>query len=431
MPKAGGDGRCRILSGRSIEKVGVILVHGIGEQRRFEHLESETRKIVDAIIENYGQRRRDVTVTLTAGSGDAFLGRQGTWVSGADAPLHVLVETAGKIVDIAFYEVWWADINERSTLGKQIRFWLWGMSLPGIVTHNTKFLPGAALTTRLPHNAGKLTWWHRLRMGYISILFGISTLSVAFVNLILERLSFSPLPFSETLVNYLAAVKLYSQDRRAGGSPMDGPDEPPRVAIRRRMIRTMIDLAAAGYDRWYILAHSLGSVVAWNGLMEIDRALPNYLSEDQWNDLRVRPLRGLSPTQFSITAMLPCRPLWLGAYETIDRDVLFKKFCGLLTYGSPLERFSALWSTMVPINLHEDPFPRGTEWVNVYDPTVRLPRVSSTSIQQPLLARAIPRLHQTTLRAAPRQYCFSAIFAILRFRECGRCDARSIAQTCW
>jgi hypothetical protein len=83
-------------------------------------------------------------------------------------------------------------------------------------------------------------------------------------------------------VNYLSGVKLYSQDMRAGGSPMDGPDEPPRAAIRRRMVRTMVDVAAAGYDRWYILAHSLGSIVAWNGVMETERALPNYLDRERW-----------------------------------------------------------------------------------------------------------------------------------------------------
>ena len=96
---------------RPVEKVGVIFVHGIGEQGRFEHLESETRKIVDAIIARYGARRRDVTVGLTVGSGDAFQGTQATWVSGADAPLHAFVDLNNRIVDIAFHEVWWADVN--------------------------------------------------------------------------------------------------------------------------------------------------------------------------------------------------------------------------------------------------------------------------------------------------------------------------------
>lgn len=107
------------IHGKRVERVGAIIVHGIGEQKRFEFLEGETRKIVDAIIGNYGQRRRDVTTTLTTGAGDSYRGEQASWVSGRDAPLHCLVELDDKIVDIAFHEVWWADINEALTLGKQ------------------------------------------------------------------------------------------------------------------------------------------------------------------------------------------------------------------------------------------------------------------------------------------------------------------------
>lgn len=357
-----------VIRGKPIERIGAIVVHGIGEQRRFEHLECETRKIVDAIIAKYGHRRRDVTVTLSTGTGDAYHGNQSSWVSGSDAPLHALVHFEHKIVDVAFHEVWWADVNETLTLGKQVRFWLWGLSLPGIVTRKPSNLPGAS-HTRPPKRAGKLTWRNRLRLLYISILFGFSAFSVAWVNMLLKRLQFSPFISTAVVVNYLSGVKLYSQDKRAGGSPMDGPDEPPRAAIRRRMVRTMIDVAAAGYDRWYILAHSLGSVIAWNGLMETGEALPNYLDRATWESPKLKPFRATSATPINVNAMMPNRPLWLGRREIIDRDALFAAFRGVLTYGAPLERFCALWNNMVPINKKEDPFPSGAEWVNVYDPT--------------------------------------------------------------
>jgi len=355
-------------SGKPVEKVGAILVHGIGEQRRFEHLEGETRKIVDAIIARYGARRRDVTPVLTTGPSDVFLGDQADWVSGGEAPLRVLVELPDTIVDIGFHEVWWADINEKLTIGKQIKFWAWGLSLAGIATHNSPFLPGAS-HTRPPQNAGALSFRNRTRMAYTSALFGLSAFSVALINLVLKRLGFSALPLTATIVNYLSAVKLYSQEKRAGGGTMDGPDEPPRAAIRRRMIRAMIEVAEAGYDRWYIIAHSLGTVVAWNGLMEIQQTLPNYIDQTCWNAPEMRPLRAISPTPFELNAMLPNRPVWVGHHDIINRDALFDTFRGVLTYGSPLERFCALWSAMVPINRVEDPFPEGSEWVNVYDPT--------------------------------------------------------------
>lgn len=176
------------ILGKPVERVGVIVVHGIGEQGRYEHLESETRKIVDAIIDIYGQRRRDVTVTLSTGTDDAFHGTQSSWVSGSEAPLHALVELKRHVVDVAFHEVWWADVNEALTLGKQVRFWLWGLSLPGIATRNKRVLPGALQQTRRPDHADELTWWHRIRMGYVSVLFGLSAFSIAFINMILKRL---------------------------------------------------------------------------------------------------------------------------------------------------------------------------------------------------------------------------------------------------
>lgn len=359
------------IAGKDVERVGVIIVHGIGEQKRFEFLEGETRKIVDAIIAQYGaaDQRRLVTPTLTTGTGDAFLGAHSSWAAGPEAPLHILVQLKnGKTVDIAFHEVWWADINESLTLGKQIRFWWWGLSLPGITQHKETFLPGAANRTRPPHHAGWLPWYNRWRMAFVSMLFGFSAFSVALVNMILKRLDFSPLPSSTILVNYLSGVKLYSQDKRAGGSPMDGPDEPPRAAIRRRMIRVMVDVAAQDYKRWYILAHSLGTIVAWNGLMEIEAALPNYLDQERWSAIKGK-LGGTSEHDFNIDAMMPNRPLWLEPRDIIKRDALFANFRGILTYGSPLERFCALWSVMVPINKIEDPFHKDSEWVNVYDPT--------------------------------------------------------------
>lgn len=356
---------------KHVERVGAIIVHGIGEQKRFEFLEGETRKIVDAIVGQYGVkgRRRYVTPTLATGSGDAFLGAHSSWAAGAEAPLHTMVELDDRIIDIAFHEVWWADINETLTLGKQIRFWWWGLSLPGTATHHDQFLTGAKDRTRQPEHSGQLPLHNRLRMAFVSMLFGFSAFSIALINMILKRLDFSPFLSTDILVNYLSGVKLYSQDKRAGGSPMDGPDEPPRAAIRRRMIRVMIDVARSGYDRWHILAHSLGTIVAWNGLMEIQQALPNYLDRKCWDSLGGNPLRSTVADPFPVDAMMPNRPLWVKDNEIISRDALFEKFRGILTYGSPLERFCALWSAMVPINVDEDPFRDGAEWVNAYDPT--------------------------------------------------------------
>jgi len=355
------------LRGKPIETIGVLIVHGIGEQRRFEHLESEARKIIDAILAKYASRRSDVTVSLTTGASDAFHGEQSGWLSGAVAPLRTFVELDNKVVEISFHEIWWADVNERLSLGKQIRFWLWGLSIAGMAPYKEKVLPNAKDMT-LPTNAGTLTWWRRSRLAYVSMMFGLSAFSIALINVVLKRVNLGPLLSTNTIVNYLSGVKLYSQHVRAGGSPLDGPDEPPRAAIRRRMVRAIFDAAAAGYDRWYILAHSLGSVVAWNAIMEPEETLPNYLDQARLDlATRIPGLTGMSDNRITINPMLPSRPIWLGEREIVSRKSLFRNFRGILTYGCPLERFGALWPATVPVN--PKPFSNDAEWINVYDPT--------------------------------------------------------------
>lgn len=60
------------------ERIGIVLVHGIGEQRRFEHLEGQARLLVEAI-----RRRRgaEVTVDILSASGGSYRSEQYTWAS--------------------------------------------------------------------------------------------------------------------------------------------------------------------------------------------------------------------------------------------------------------------------------------------------------------------------------------------------------------
>src|SRR6266705_3336939 len=105
------------------ERIGIIFVHGIGEQKRYEHLDGEVRDIIRA-LEVKGCR---ATVDLRDGRDAAFLGEQNTWQSDPNnAPVRVLVRALGEPDKHLFlHEVWWADVNEPYSLGKQVRFWGW------------------------------------------------------------------------------------------------------------------------------------------------------------------------------------------------------------------------------------------------------------------------------------------------------------------
>ena len=64
-----------------------------------------------------------------------------------------------------------------------------------------------------------------------------------------------------------------------------------------------------------------------------------------------------------------CQPIRIGRDLTIYRDKLFAKFKGLLTYGSPLDKFAAIWPPTVALNRDTKVFPKDAIWLNIWDPT--------------------------------------------------------------
>jgi hypothetical protein len=105
--------------------------------------------------------------------------------------------------------------------------------------------------------------------------------SLVLVTLTIGNLILSPffkrrIPGADIIVSYVGDVKLYQQDFWVRGDPpVSDRLHWPRVAIRRRAIHAMVEIAQSDIDRWYVLAHSLGTVVAFNALTETEHSLPN------------------------------------------------------------------------------------------------------------------------------------------------------------
>ena len=372
------------------ETVGVIVVHGIGEQRRFEHLDGEVRELVQALRARPGA---EVTVEIRSGRDGAFQAASDTWNSGPEAAVRVVVREpdkkqpagAERLTHIHFHEVWWADVNERFSLSKQIRFWFWGLSVwlvPPKPGSNRPGFGGMLLPTAPAMRLMPVRAFRRLQLFCIGVFFAVGAASVGMITFLAERLLGLGMPdWQRVLVNYVSGVKLYSQQHRLGGGfvPkgddfLDTMGEPPRVSIRRRMIRAIADVALQKeYDRWYILAHSLGTVVACNGLMEPAHAWPGYFEEEQWQTLSQAGLAGPARPGFNMPPagqVVPRRPVWLdGPYadDVAYRSRIFEKFRGILTFGSPLEKFAAIWPAQVAMS-SEPVFQPTTRWINVYDP---------------------------------------------------------------
>jgi hypothetical protein len=367
---------------RGDEEIGVILVHGIGEQRRFDHLDGQTRFLINALADLEVDGEVDqFTVTINPQAAAGFRAQSDTWVAGPDPSVTICVhhrlDGKPRWTKLQLHEVWWADVNEPYSIAKQFRFWLWALAVWSHQGKGAANLPTAdrVVPPLVPH---RRPLWDHVRLFALSSFFSILGMSVGLVTILVTRLFNVDTPqFLQILTNYVSAIKLYNQRRRYGPGLwwgreefLDATNEPPRVSIRRRMIRAIADVACNRcYKRWYIMAHSLGSVVAFNGLMETAYAWPGYLDNTRWDKLIAAHLAGPAAGDFKPTneRTLPPRPAWIHDNEIAYRSRIFERLGGILTYGSPLEKFAGLWPALVPIS-REPAFRADVTWINLLDP---------------------------------------------------------------
>jgi hypothetical protein len=111
------------------ERVGILLVHGIGEQRQFEHLLEVTRNMCRAMEADRTQGTLETEIILKTKPEGAYASNTQTW-SAEKAPIILRVRNKlGFVREFEFHEVWWADLAEPSTFTTLMDFWFWGTSL--------------------------------------------------------------------------------------------------------------------------------------------------------------------------------------------------------------------------------------------------------------------------------------------------------------
>lgn len=375
---------------RTTEDIGLLFVHGIGEQKKHEHLTACAREFAALVAESEGLIRLEVRDECET---DGRFTIDAVYRRGKEE----------EQVRLHLHEAWWADLGASGGLGEQIRFWLWSLGQwaaqvvrEGDPRRNTmklmdmpSFDASAAAPAPPATDAAKAEAAREAaeEPGLLSraparlLLFAAGMLAFLtlfswsaakrFISFLAQRL-----PSPSLIFLFLGDVKTYEEAGRHGKGSMIDPDQPMRTTIRRRVVSAMIAMAKRPeYDRWYVFAHSLGTVPAYNALQETEWALPNYLSEVEWNAL---PERFKTSTPFAppdpadrpgLDHMMPRRPPWLDGEIGIDRKQLFARFAGFVTYGSPLDKFAALWPRVVCINRQVAVFPRDCAWVNLYEPT--------------------------------------------------------------
>jgi len=390
---------------KTIERVGILLVHGIGETKKFENIEAVARNIATALLDD---PNLDVRVIINTSDNAGFRADQQIWLSDGLEPVIIEVkehdpndpdqEKVLNITQLCFREVWWADLGKSDTLRSQLSFWKWGLSLWSREQYlgkkdknkqkkegfsesdfgvlNQVHLPTTVSSRKTPN----ITLFDRFRFFVVSWVVLLVLPLLSFLSVILRKiLGFEIRP--DILVQYLGDIKHYQQEKREGAGYLIDLGQPPRISVRRRMVKGLVKMGLADYQRWYVLSHSLGTVVAFNGLMEPDNALPNYLNEYLWNEYKKNCKNPQDPedltyrkankslTEKQADQMFPSRPAWLELDDIISRKILFKNLKGFMTYGSPLSKFAVVWPAIVPINKDNGVFSDAFQWVNVYDPT--------------------------------------------------------------
>lgn len=348
------------------------LVDQIPDLTRFELAELAAKKLAN--------KAQVVQIAVNSFPSAAFGAKQETWHDGERAPVMVEVydeenEKITRITQIYFHQVWWADLDEPTTLGSEIRFWLWGLSLWTIKGKFKTGLPGSG-RMYWPNNSQKtIGCWARISLFWVSLVILLILPVLSLLKFVFRGLLDINIPRPDILAQFIGDVKLFQQEKRIGKGPLQDLGLPPRVTLRRRMLRAMVEMALHRYDRWYILAHSQGTVLAFNGIMETAQSLPNYLTQELWSRCRVNYLIRKAQTdceklkEDEKRKMQPSFPSWRDKDCILDRRVLFEDFRGLLTYGSPLNKFATLWPAIVPLNKDSHVFDKDFQWLNVYDPT--------------------------------------------------------------
>lgn len=374
---------------KSEETIGLLFTHGIGEQKRFEFLKASVLQFAE-LMKQCGDGDEKFTCTLIDRTAD-WKAPPGEPDPKGPSPITLTLESTRRRLIFECREVWWADLGARSDIFDSIKFWIWGfgqwcapiyrdldaadLEKSCDARDGQKLTKPATRLAKLPESVAGL-WWPEIRTRIMLGLAGLATMFVAISWVIAKRLFSSALKTAPTptlLVSYVGDVRTYEERATPGDTALSDPAYPRRVGIRRRMVTEMVAMGSRDdLDRWYVIAHSQGTVVAYNGLTEIGHTLPNYLTETQWN--RLPPEYRTDPgcdlrSETEIAGMMPGRPPWLAYGDLINRPLLFKKLAGFLTYGSPLNKFAAIWPRIVATATDRkdetEPFGSHCLWLNL------------------------------------------------------------------
>ncbi len=127
-----------------MKRIGVIVVHGVGEQKRFEFLESMASNLYKALSRG-PNRRSHPGIQLRRGDQVPHLSKEESW---REAPAIVSwQDESGGDIEVRFREVHWADLDLAYSWRNWIKLVSWSLGISGIRTYKKDPYPGVLPVT--------------------------------------------------------------------------------------------------------------------------------------------------------------------------------------------------------------------------------------------------------------------------------------------
>ena len=124
------------------QRIGVLLVHGIGSNTPNQFLVDQTRKIVAAM----GEQVAAISVLHEPPVGDKVPDRYVVDYKANRVQVEVKTKAsrteAARTLHIGFNEVYWAALGEKPTLVNHVIFWFWALSMWALAARDYTRLPG-------------------------------------------------------------------------------------------------------------------------------------------------------------------------------------------------------------------------------------------------------------------------------------------------
>jgi hypothetical protein len=350
------------VSSENPQRVGLLLIHGIGDQAQGEHLRNIAGALAAAAKTSFG----DANVTLTTYS---------PYRPQAHATIIIRYEDRSNtpqsiVVDIR--EAWWRNLAENPTISSVARFWWWAITFCAQIKHipkdNSDNLAPRSETVREARVPFRLRVQMFLKTSAFFII--LLPLHVAFEILSVVPL-FQRVHFLRTVFAYLNSVRIYQEPKDTKTTLLENLFQTRRLSILRKTILECKHFAeVSAYQRWYIMGHSLGSVIAHNILNLSPHALARLLPF--WEASTTPTSKFYCPVKVDLAsdalsentpAHLVCLPEKYG----ISPIYFFRNLRGVITYGSPLQTFAEFWPQIV-MTRRDLQLGRQFEWINLYDP---------------------------------------------------------------